>query len=206
MKTILFLTTVSVFLSFTSCKETKLSETGRAANGEYYTVGTKTEKDRLMNLHDFKVTDINGKEFNMASLKGKKVLIVNVASECGYTPQYEQLEAIYKKYGGEKFEIIGFPANNFGGQEPGADSTIASFCQKNYGVTFKMMSKISVVGDDQHPVYKWLTNSSQNGVSDAEVKWNFHKFLIDENGKWVKSVGTRVKPDDAEIVNWIEGK
>lgn len=204
MKSIFFLAASSILISCTSSKDGTLSENGRAANGEYSTIGTKTEKN--MTLHDFKVTDINGKEFDMASLKGKKVLIVNVASECGYTPQYEQLEAIYKKYGGAKFEIIGFPANNFGGQEPGADSTIASFCQKNYGVTFKMMSKISAVGDDQHEIYQWLTQKTKNGISDAEVKWNFHKFLIDENGNWVKSVGTRVRPDDAEIVGWIESK
>lgn len=156
------------------------------------------------NIYNFKAIDIEGKEFDFSSLKGKKVMIVNTASECGFTPQYEQLEAIYKKYGGAKFEIIGFPANNFGGQEPGADSTIAAFCKKNYGVTFKMMSKISVVGNDQHEIYQWLTQKSKNGVEDAKVQWNFHKFLIDENGHYVKSVGTKTKPDDADIVKWIE--
>lgn len=155
-------------------------------------------------IYNFKAIDIEGKEFDFSSLKGKKVMIVNTASECGFTPQYEQLEAIYKKYGGEKFEIIGFPANNFGGQEPGADSTIAAFCKKNYGVTFKMMSKISVVGDDQHEIYQWLTQKSKNGVEDAKVQWNFHKFLIDENGHYVKSVGTKTKPDDEDVVKWIE--
>lgn len=203
MKSLLIYPTLLLIISCASSKDEKLSDTGRAANGEYSTVGTKTEK--TMTLHDFKVTDINGKEFDMASLKGKKVLIVNTASECGYTPQYEQLEAIYKQYGGAKFEIIGFPANNFGGQEPGSDSTIAEFCKKNYGVTFKMMSKISVVGEDQHPIYQWLTQKEENGVEDAEVKWNFHKFLIDENGKYVRSVGTKVKPDDESVVSWIKG-
>ncbi len=203
MKSLLIYPILLLTLSCASSKDEKLSDTGKASNGEYSTVGTKTEK--TMTLHDFKVTDINGKEFDMATLKGKKVLIVNTASECGYTPQYEQLEKIYKEYGGAKFEIIGFPANNFGGQEPGADSTIASFCKKNYGVTFKMMSKISVVGDDQHQVYQWLTQKSKNGVEDAEVKWNFHKFLIDENGNYVRSVGTKIKPDDESVVSWIKG-
>lgn len=156
-------------------------------------------------IYNFKVTDIDGNEFDFKSLKGKKIMIVNTASECGYTPQYEQLEEIYKAYGGEKFEIIGFPANNFGGQEPGSDSTIAAFCKKNYGVTFKMMSKISVVGDDQHEIYKWLTKKSENGVEDAKVQWNFHKFLIDEHGHYVKSVGTKTKPNDEDVVKWIKG-
>lgn len=206
MKFILLFTSVSILISCTSSKDSTLSENGRAANGEYSTVGTKTEKESTsMNLHNFKVTDIDGKEFDMASLKGKKVLIVNTASECGLTPQYEQLEEIYKKYGGAKFEIIGFPANNFGAQEPGADTTIASFCKKNYGVTFKMMSKISVKGDDQHELYKWLTKKENNGVEDAPVSWNFQKFLIDENGNYVKSVSPRTLPNDESIVNWIKG-
>lgn len=206
MKAILLFTTVCIFVSCSSTKENTLSENGRAANGEYSTVGTKTEKPATMTLYDFKVTDINGKEFDMSSLKGKKVLIVNTASECGYTPQYEQLEKIYKEYGGAKFEIIGFPANNFGGQEPGTDTEIAAFCSKNYGVTFRMMSKISVIGEDQHEIYQWLTQKSENGVMDAEVKWNFHKFLIDENGVIVKSVPHKTSPDDPIILDWVKGE
>lgn len=205
MKSISIFTAVFFLVACSSTKESGLSETGRAKNGEYSTVGTKTEKESKMNLHSFKVTDINGKEFDMASLKGKKVLIVNTASECGLTPQYEQLEEIYKAYGGSKFEIIGFPANNFGAQEPGADTTIAAFCKKNYGVTFRMMSKISVKGDDQHELYQWLTKKEMNGVEDAPVSWNFQKFLIDENGNYVKSVSPRVLPNDESIVSWIKG-
>lgn len=206
MKTTLSILAISIIAACTTSKDSTLSENGRAANGEYSTVGTKTEKESTsMNLHSFKVTDIDGKEFDMASLKGKKVLIVNTASECGLTPQYEQLEEVYKKYGGAKFEIIGFPANNFGAQEPGADTTIAAFCKKNYGVTFKMMSKISVKGDDQHELYQWLTKKDKNGVEDAPVTWNFQKFLIDENGNLVKSVSPRVLPNDESIVNWIKG-
>jgi len=155
-------------------------------------------------FYDFKVKDIDGKEFNLSSLKGKKVLVVNTASKCGNTPQYKQLEAIYKQYGGDKFTIVGFPANNFFKQEPGTNKEIAEFCEKNYGVTFPMMSKISVKGSDMDPLYKWLTSKSENGVKDSEVTWNFQKFLIDENGKLVDVVDPKVKPDDDKIVSWIK--
>ena len=154
-------------------------------------------------FYDFKVKDIDGNDFDLASLKGKKVLVVNTASKCGLTPQYESLQGLYEKYGDEKFIIIGFPANNFAGQEPGSNKEIEEFCSKNYGVTFKMMSKISVKGDDMHPLYQWLTQKSKNGVLDSEVKWNFQKYLIDEKGNLVKMVEPKVKPDDAQIVSWI---
>lgn len=169
----------------------------------------KVENDKNMenmNFYDFKITDIEGKEFDFKSLKGKRVLIVNTASECGYTPQYKQLEELYKKHGGETFTIIGFPANNFGGQEPGTDEEIAQFCERNYGVTFPMMSKISVSGDDAHPLYKWLTNKALNGVGDGKVKWNFHKFLIDENGKWVKELPSSASPMGDEIITFAAWK
>ncbi len=155
-------------------------------------------------FYDFKVKDIDGKDFDLSSLKGKKVLVVNTASKCGLTPQYQQLESLFKTYGGEKFTIIGFPANNFMQQEPGTNREIAEFCQKNYGVTFKMMSKISVKGDDMAPLYQWLTSKSRNGVIDSDVKWNFQKYLIDENGKLVDVVDPKVKPDDEKIVGWIK--
>ena len=155
---------------------------------------------------DFTVTDIDGKEFKFAQLRGMKVMIVNTASECGYTPQYKELEELYEKYKDKKFIIIGFPANNFGGQEPGANTEIKSFCSKNYGVTFPMMSKISVKGDDMAPLYKWLTSKAENGVSDADVKWNFNKFLIDEKGNWVAWKPSKVTPMNEEITKWIEGK
>ncbi len=154
-------------------------------------------------FYDFKVKDIEGGNFDLSSLKGKKVLVVNTASKCGLTPQYKQLEEVFKKYGGDKFTIIGFPANNFMKQEPGTDNEIAEFCEKNYGVTFKMMSKISVKGDDMDPLYQWLTSKSKNGVMDSDVKWNFQKYLIDENGKLVDMVEPKVKPDDDKIVSWI---
>lgn len=155
-------------------------------------------------FYDFKVKDIEGGDFNLSSLKGKKVLVVNTASKCGLTPQYTQLQELFQLYGGDKFTIIGFPANNFKEQEPGSDSEIAEFCEKNYGVTFLMMSKISVKGDDIHPLYKWLTSKSENGVMDSEVSWNFQKYLIDENGKLVDMVAPRVKPNDDKILSWLK--
>lgn len=154
-------------------------------------------------IHQFKVTDIDGKEFDLAALKGKKVMVVNTASKCGLTPQYEQLEAVYDQFKDSNFVIIGFPANNFMSQEPGSNEEIAEFCQKNYGVSFPMMSKISVKGADMHPVYKFLTQKSLNGVEDSEVKWNFQKYLLDEKGKLVKVIPPGTKPDDASILQWI---
>jgi len=159
-----------------------------------------------MNLYDFKVQDINGDDFDLSSLKGKKVLIVNTASECGLTPQYETLEEVYQEYGGDEFTIIGFPANNFGAQEPGSNEDIKSFCSKNYGVTFTMMSKISVKGDDIHPLYQWLTLKEKNGVEDAPVSWNFQKFMIDQNGDYVGMVSPKESPASEEIINWIEAR
>lgn len=157
----------------------------------------------MKTIYDFKANTIDGKPFDFHSLKGKKVMIVNTASECGYTPQYAALEELFKKYEGKNFVILGFPANNFGGQEPGSNEEIKAFCKKNYGVTFQMMEKISVKGDDMHPLYRWLTSKSENGVMDSKVEWNFHKFLIDENGKPVKSLPSGTEPMSVEITGWI---
>lgn len=157
-------------------------------------------------FYDFTVRTIDGDNFNLSSLKGKKVLVVNTASKCGLTPQYKQLQELNNKYGGEKFVIIGFPANNFLQQEPGSNAEIREFCIANYGVTFQMMEKISVKGNDIHPLYKWLTDKSLNGVMDAPVTWNFQKFMVDENGKLVGMVPPRESPDCDKIVNWITGK
>lgn len=157
-------------------------------------------------IYQFKVEDLSGDSFDFSTLKGKKILVVNTASECGLTPQYEQLQEIYEKYKDKNFVIVGFPANNFGAQEPGTDQQIATFCQKNYGVTFPMMAKISVKESDMHPVYQFLTQKAKNGLEDSEVQWNFQKYLINENGELVKVVSPRTLPTDAEIVNWIEGK
>jgi glutathione peroxidase len=166
-----------------------------------------TEKTTAMTtqtIHDFKVQDLSGKEFDFSALKGKKVLIVNTASECGLTPQYKDLEALYKEYKNDNFVIVGFPANNFGAQEPGSDKEIAAFCEKNYGVTFPMMSKISVKGDDMVPIYQFLTEKEKNGVQDSEVEWNFQKYLINEDGKLEKVISPKTLPTDPEIVNWIK--
>lgn len=167
-------------------------------------VDKETAMDK-QTIYQFSVLDIEGKEFDLASLKGKKVMIVNTASECGLTPQYKQLEEVYEKYKNANFVIIGFPANNFGAQEPGTNQQIATFCSKNYGVTFPMMSKISVKGNDIHPLYEYLTQKSKNGLQDSEVKWNFQKYLIDEKGHLVKVIDPRTLPDDEVILSWIKG-
>ena len=156
-------------------------------------------------FYDFTVKDIEGSDFDLSSLKGKKVLVVNTASKCGNTPQYKTLQELYEKYKSDDFTIIGFPANNFGAQEPGSDEDIAEFCEKNYGVTFPMMSKISVKGSDMHPLYHWLTEKSKNGVMDSEVKWNFQKYMIDENGHLVDVVAPKTQPDDEKVLDWIKG-
>ena len=169
------------------------------------TVSPSSKTMKKENIYQFKVTDLSGNTFDFGSLKGKKILIVNTASECGYTKQYEGLETIYKEYKDKNFVIVGFPANNFGGQEPGSNQEIATFCKQNYGVTFPMMEKISVKGDDMNAVYKFLTEKSKNGLEDSEVQWNFQKYLIDENGELVKVLLSKVKPTDPEIVNWING-
>lgn len=157
-------------------------------------------------FHDFTVKDIDGADFSFSSLKGKKVLVVNTASKCGFTPQYEDLQKLHEKYSSEDFVIIGFPANNFMNQEPGSNSEIKQFCSTEYNVTFLMMSKISVKGDDIHPLYKWLTKKELNSKLDSKVKWNFQKYMIDENGKLVDVAYPKTNPLDDQIVNWIEGK
>lgn len=131
-------------------------------------------------------------------------MVVNTASKCGLTPQYKDLEALYEQYKSKGFVIVGFPANNFAEQEPGTSQEIAAFCQKNYGVTFPMMEKISVKGNDMAPIYKFLTQKSKNGLQDSEVEWNFQKYLINEKGELVKVISPRTLPTDAEIVNWIK--
>jgi glutathione peroxidase len=157
-------------------------------------------------FYDYTVTDIDGNPFALSQLKGKKVMVVNVASKCGFTPQYEQLEALYQKYKDQDFVIIGFPANNFKEQEPGTDDEIKSFCTLNYGVTFPLMSKISVKGDDMAPLYHWLTERDLNGSSNSTVKWNFQKYLVDENGQLVEVLNPWISPDKKKIAKWIEGK
>ncbi|WP_298392122.1 glutathione peroxidase [Flavobacterium sp.] len=186
---------VSLFLLL-SCK----NEAQTSANLES---DLTTEIMKKENIYQFKVKDLSGDEFDFSSLKGKKILIVNTASKCGLTPQYKDLEAIYEKYKDKNFVIVGFPANNFGKQEPGTNEEIGAFCQKNYGVSFPMMSKVSVKGDDMCELYQFLTKKSRNGLKDSEVEWNFQKYLINENGELEKVISPQVLPTDPEVVDWI---
>ena len=153
---------------------------------------------------DFKVKTIDGKEQNLSEYKGKVVLFVNVASKCGLTPQYKGLEALYEKYKGQGFVVLGFPANNFGSQEPGTNEEIKQFCTSKYDVQFPMMSKISVKGDDKHPLYKFLTEGKAGEEFAGDVEWNFAKFLVDRNGNVIARFSSRTKPDDAQVGQTIE--
>ncbi len=156
-----------------------------------------------ISVYDFSVPSLEGKKINFADFKGKKILIVNTASECGYTPQYAGLEELYKKYN-SKLVVVGFPANNFGGQEPGSNAEIAGFCQKNYGVTFPMAEKVSVKGSDIHPLFKYLTDEAKKMGHDDPIKWNFSKFLLDEKGKLIAVFPSKVKPMDTEITRLLK--
>lgn len=151
-------------------------------------------------IYEFKVEALDGSTIDFAKFKGKKILVVNTASKCGYTPQYEGLEKLYETYK-DKLVIVGFPANNFGGQEPGSNVEIGEFCKKNYGVSFPMAAKVSVKGDDTAPIYKWLCSKTENGVLDAEIKWNFGKFLLDENGHLISYFPSKVEPMSEELTS-----
>ncbi len=191
MKKMMFLTVALLGLfMFNSCGSSKNTASKAAMQSK--------------SLYDFVVNDIDGKPYNMSELKGKKVMIVNVASKCGFTPQYEPLQLLYEKYRNQNFVIIGFPANNFMSQEPGSDAEIKEFCSSKYKVTFPMMSKISVKGEEIDPLYAWLTRKSLNGVQDTEVKWNFQKYLVDEQGNLVGVAYSRENPGSERIVSWIE--
>ena len=152
-------------------------------------------------VHEFTITSIDGVEKSLSDFKGKKMLFVNTASECGFTPQYMELQSVHEKYG-EDLIIIGFPANNFGGQEPGSNDQIKSFCQKNYGVTFLLSEKVSVKGNDICPLFKWL-NQQENQSFVGDIMWNFEKYLIDESGKLVKRFRSITKPDSDKIISLI---
>ena len=167
----------------------------------------KTNTMANQSLYEQKISlkTIDGESFDFGSLKGKRLLLVNTASFCGYTPQYKQLQELHEQFGGESFVIVGFPANNFGQQEPHDNTTIQEFCSKNFGVSFLMMEKISVSGSDMHPLYQWLTQKSMNGVQDAPVKWNFQKFLIDEEGRWIDVLSSGVSPLDDKVLAFAQG-
>ena len=167
----------------------------------------KSKTEKVMDkqtIYQFKVEDLSGNVFDFATLKGKKIMIVNTASKCGLTPQYKDLEAVYKEYKDKGFVIVGFPANNFASQEPGSNEEIQTFCQLNYGVTFPMMDKVSVKGDDMCEVYKFLTQKSKNGLQDSEVEWNFQKYLINEKGELVKVIKPKTLVTEPEVINWIK--
>ena len=166
----------------------------------------KAQTKKQMNdqtIYQFEVEDITGKAFPLSNLQGKKVMIVNTASKCGLTPQYKELEALYQQYKDKDFIIIGFPANDFLKQEPGTNEEIATFCQVDYGVSFPMMSKISVKGKDMHPLYQFLTQKSKNGVADSKVSWNFQKYLIGKDGHLEKVIAPKTQPYDPEVIQWI---
>jgi len=170
-------------------------------------VNTALKSEKTANketIYQFKVKDLYGKEFDFATLKGKKIMIVNTASKCGLTPQYKLLEELYEKYKDKNFVIVGFPANNFLWQEPGTDEEIATFCKQNYGVTFPMMSKISVKGKNMHEVYQFLTKKSRNGYKDSSAAWNFQKYLLNKKGELVSVVKPKTLPNNQEIIDWIE--
>lgn len=158
---------------------------------------------KIESAYFFKVGAIDGGTIDLSSFKGKKILIVNVASKCGYTRQYEGLEELYKTYGG-KLVVVGFPANNFGGQEPGSNAEIREFCTSKFNVTFPMAAKVSVKGSDMDPLFKWLTNKSENGVLDANISWNFNKFLLDENGKLLQHFSSNVEPMSEAITKYLK--
>lgn len=167
--------------------------------------GPKT-KAMVASIYNFKMKDLSGKEFDFAKLRGKKVMIVNTASQCGFTPQYKDLELLYERFKDKNLVIVGFPANDFGAQEPGTNAEIATFCQKNYGVTFPMMEKSSVKGKNINPVYQYLTQKDLNGYKDSTVDWNFQKYLINEDGKLVMVVPSKVSPLDDSIIKWLTNK
>ena len=204
MKKTIWILGVALLVLTVGCKKGSESNKAESNDAASKTAESKEQAMSKENIYQFKVTDLYGSEFDFSSLEGKKIMVVNTASECGLTPQYADLQKLYDQYKDQDFVIIGFPANNFGGQEPGSDQQIASFCKENYGVTFPMMSKISVKGDDKHQVYQFLTEKSKNGLQDSEVAWNFQKYLIDEKGELAMVIEPRTLPTDPSVVKWIE--
>ena len=154
-------------------------------------------------FYNIKLKTIYGEDFDLSTLKGKKLLVVNVASKCGFTTQYRQLEELYKEYKNQNFEVLAFPSSDFANQEYSDSQKITSFCQKNYGVTFLIFEKVSVKGKSKHPIYQWLTEKNKNGKKNVPVLWNFQKFTVDENGKWVDYFLPITSPKSKKIVKWI---
>lgn len=174
---------------------------------EYVSSQTQTapmKEKKKMSIYDFTMKSIDGDDVKLDQYRGKVMLIVNVASQCGYTPQYEGLQKIYSTYKDRGFVVLGFPANNFGGQEPGSDQEIKTFCTSRYNVTFPMFSKISVKGADQHPLYKFLTDAETNPAFAGEISWNFNKFLVDRTGRIIARFESRDKPESEKVIQAIE--
>lgn len=188
----IFIFLLSVVAMIQSCAQKK-SENSKA----------KTKELMGKTIYDYKVEGLNGGEINFADFKGKKILIVNTASECGFTPQYADLEKLYETYR-DQLVVVGFPANDFGSQEPGSNKEIGAFCQKNFGVTFPMAAKVSVKGEAEAPIFKFLTEKELNGVKDSQILWNFTKFLIDENGTLIDSFVSTTKPTDEAITKYLK--
>lgn len=195
MKNLLLIASCALFMF--SCQNQAQSKKSKTNMSATATVAKE-------NIYQFKVEDLSGDTFDFASLKGKKIMIVNTASKCGLTPQYKDLEATYKEYKDKGFVIVGFPANNFASQEPGTNDEIATFCQQNYGVSFPMMDKISVKGDDMAAIYQFLTQKSKNGLQDSTVEWNFQKYLINEKGELEKVISPRTLVTSPEVMDWIK--
>ncbi|REG88585.1 glutathione peroxidase [Algoriphagus antarcticus] len=191
MKNLLFIGSLLLLVSAYSISKTHKNKTE-----------SLTENTVAKSFYDFKMKDLNGKEVDFSSFKGKKIMVVNVASKCGYTPQYEALQKLYEEHS-DKIVILGFPANNFGGQEPGSNEDIQSFCSENYGVTFPMFEKISVKGFDKDPLYRWLSDSELNGWNNEEPSWNFCKYILNEEGELIKFFPSKVAPLDEEIIDII---
>ncbi|MCS3528860.1 glutathione peroxidase [Chryseobacterium sp. JUb7] len=185
-----------LMLSFVAFLQSCMNQKSEASKAKTTELMGKT-------IYDFKVESLDGKEINFADFKGKKILIVNTASECGFTPQYADLEKVSEEYK-DKVVVVGFPANNFGGQEPGTNTEIGAFCQKNYGVTFPLAAKVSVKGDDTAPIFKYLTEKELNGVKNTTILWNFTKFLVDENGKLIDTFVSTTKPTDNAITKYFK--
>ena len=186
----------ALFLFLMACNQTKVAEKKEDEN-KPSSEEKITEKKTKKSIYDFKMNSLEGQEIDFAQYKGKKILIVNVASKCGYTPQYKDLQQVHEQYG-EELIVLGFPANNFKKQEPGSDKEIAEFCQKNYGVSFQMFSKISVIGEDQAPLYQWLSSKEANGWNEEAPSWNFCKYLIDEEGQLTAFFPSSVNPEEIE--------
>lgn len=196
---------ILLLIMCSACKQNKTNHKSGLKESEALLSQLKSKPImQKQSIHQFVVKDLSGNDFDFSMLKGKKVMIVNTASECGFTPQYKDLQVLYETYKNDNFTIIGFPANNFGAQEPGTNAEIATFCQQNYGVSFPVMGKVSVKGDDMHEVYQFLTQKERNGVEDSVVTWNFQKYLIDENGYVVRSLSPKTLPTEASVITWIK--